>query len=120
MHENGGASSGVGEGAMVYSRGWQYMAHVPRLAARQLFRVLPCRKGTIDFQTSIPSPGSDPRTYGTAVSVTNHYTGWRNEMEYHSELVEALGNNALPYRTIARWIGKFQHGRVSTTDEQRS
>ncbi|GFX62476.1 hypothetical protein TNCV_413181 [Trichonephila clavipes] len=23
-------------------------------------------------------------------------------MEYHSELVEALGNNALPYRTVAR------------------
>ncbi|GFY28588.1 uncharacterized protein TNCV_4150191 [Trichonephila clavipes] len=41
-------------------------------------------------------------------------------MERHSELVEALGNNALPYRTIARWIGKFQQGRVSTNDEQRS
>ncbi|GFW67669.1 transposable element Tc3 transposase [Trichonephila clavipes] len=25
-------------------------------------------------------------------------------MEYHSELVEALGNNALPYRTVARCI----------------
>ncbi|GFY28258.1 hypothetical protein TNCV_4395921 [Trichonephila clavipes] len=30
------------------------------------------------------------------------------------------GNNALPYRTIARWEGKLQQGRVSTTDEQRS
>ncbi|GFQ71241.1 HTH_48 domain-containing protein [Trichonephila clavata] len=28
----------------------------------------------------------------------------RNEMECHSELAEALGNNALPYRTVARWI----------------
>ncbi|GFW57640.1 uncharacterized protein TNCV_2925591 [Trichonephila clavipes] len=27
----------------------------------------------------------------------------RNAMECHSELVEALGNDALPYRTIARW-----------------
>ncbi|GFQ86849.1 HTH_48 domain-containing protein [Trichonephila clavata] len=44
----------------------------------------------------------------------------RNEMECHSEFVEALGNNALPYRTVARWVGKFQQGRVSTSDEQRS
>ncbi|GFQ77175.1 histone-lysine N-methyltransferase SETMAR [Trichonephila clavata] len=42
----------------------------------------------------------------------------RNAMECHSELVEALGNNALSYRT--RWVGKFQQGRVSTSDEQRS
>ncbi|GFQ79090.1 uncharacterized protein TNCT_723271 [Trichonephila clavata] len=41
-------------------------------------------------------------------------------MECHSELVEALGNNSLPYRTVARWVGKFQQGRVSTSDEQRS
>ncbi|GFX71354.1 uncharacterized protein TNCV_2453651 [Trichonephila clavipes] len=27
----------------------------------------------------------------------------RNAIECHSELVEALGNNALPYRTVARW-----------------
>ncbi|GFX94171.1 HTH_48 domain-containing protein [Trichonephila clavipes] len=43
----------------------------------------------------------------------------RNAMEWHSELVEALGKNALPYRTVARWVGKFQQGRVSTSDEQR-
>ncbi|GFQ97918.1 HTH_48 domain-containing protein, partial [Trichonephila clavata] len=36
------------------------------------------------------------------------------------EFVEALGNNAVPYRTVARWVGKFQQGRVSTSDEQRS
>ncbi|GFX47389.1 HTH_48 domain-containing protein [Trichonephila clavipes] len=41
-------------------------------------------------------------------------------MECHSELVEALGNNVLSYRTVTRWVKKFQHGRVSTTDEQRS
>ncbi|GFS59526.1 hypothetical protein TNCV_3726201 [Trichonephila clavipes] len=28
----------------------------------------------------------------------------KNAMEYHSELVEALGTNALPYRTVARWV----------------
>ncbi|GFR26228.1 HTH_48 domain-containing protein [Trichonephila clavata] len=44
----------------------------------------------------------------------------RNEMKCHSEFVEALGNNALPYRTVARWVRKFQQGRVSTSDEQRS
>ncbi|GFW12391.1 uncharacterized protein TNCV_816441 [Trichonephila clavipes] len=44
----------------------------------------------------------------------------RNAMECHSELVEALGNNALPYLTVARWKRKFQQGRVSTSDEQRS
>ncbi|GFS89217.1 uncharacterized protein TNCV_1259521 [Trichonephila clavipes] len=44
----------------------------------------------------------------------------RNAIECHSELVEAFGNNALPYRTVARWIGKFQQGRVSTSDEKRS
>ncbi|GFU14670.1 HTH_48 domain-containing protein [Trichonephila clavipes] len=43
----------------------------------------------------------------------------RNAMECHSELVEALGNNALPYRTVERWLGKFQQGRLSTSDEQR-
>ncbi|GFS98274.1 HTH_48 domain-containing protein [Trichonephila clavipes] len=32
----------------------------------------------------------------------------RNVMECHSELVETYGNNALPYRTVARWVGKFQ------------
>ncbi|GFV78069.1 HTH_48 domain-containing protein [Trichonephila clavipes] len=44
----------------------------------------------------------------------------RNVKECHSELVEAPGNNALPYRTVARWVGRLQQGRVSTSDEQRS
>ncbi|GFT90500.1 hypothetical protein TNCV_4491881 [Trichonephila clavipes] len=47
------------------------------LAARRLFKVSPCCKGTIHLQTSMPSPGLELRPYGTAVSVTNHYTGWR-------------------------------------------
>ncbi|GFV61374.1 hypothetical protein TNCV_445901 [Trichonephila clavipes] len=37
-------------------------------------------------------------------------------MECQSELVEAIGINALPYRAVTRWIGKFQQG----CDEQRS
>ncbi|GFW05816.1 hypothetical protein TNCV_602881 [Trichonephila clavipes] len=41
-------------------------------------------------------------------------------MECHSELVEDLGNNTIPYRTVARCVRKFQQGRVSTSDEQRS
>ncbi|GFY05396.1 uncharacterized protein TNCV_960921 [Trichonephila clavipes] len=44
----------------------------------------------------------------------------RNAMECHSELVDAFGNNALPYRTVAGGIGKFQQGCVSISDEQRS
>ncbi|GFX09589.1 histone-lysine N-methyltransferase SETMAR [Trichonephila clavipes] len=44
----------------------------------------------------------------------------RNAMECHSEFVETLGNNALTNRTVARWVGNFQHGCVSTSDEQRS
>ncbi|GFU05837.1 hypothetical protein TNCV_3131821 [Trichonephila clavipes] len=39
--------------------------------------------------------------------------------ECHCELVEAHGNNALPYPTVVRWVGKFQKGRVSASDEQR-
>ncbi|GFV59736.1 uncharacterized protein TNCV_1908071 [Trichonephila clavipes] len=44
----------------------------------------------------------------------------RNAMKSHRELVDALGNNALPYCTVAGRIGNFQHGRVSAIDEQRS
>ncbi|GFU62834.1 HTH_48 domain-containing protein [Trichonephila clavipes] len=44
----------------------------------------------------------------------------RNAIEYHSEIVKALGNNALPYHKVARWVGKFQQGRVLTCDEQDS
>ncbi|GFR07517.1 uncharacterized protein TNCT_583211 [Trichonephila clavata] len=41
-------------------------------------------------------------------------------MACHSKFVEALGNNAQPYRQIAWWIGKIQQERVSTSDEKRS
>ncbi|GFV74520.1 hypothetical protein TNCV_5129621 [Trichonephila clavipes] len=49
-------------------------------AARRLFKVPPCREGTIHdtihLQTSMSSPGFKPSPNGTAVSVANHYTGW--------------------------------------------
>ena len=40
----------------------------------------------------------------------------RNAKECHLELREALGNRALPYRTIARWSAGFQCGRVASAD----
>ncbi|GFS87283.1 myosin-I heavy chain [Trichonephila clavipes] len=57
------------------------------IAARRLFRVPPCRTGTIHVQTSLPSPGFEPRSYCTTVGVTNHYTNWapanNNEQPNH-------------------------------------
>ncbi|GFW85481.1 HTH_48 domain-containing protein [Trichonephila clavipes] len=61
---------------------------------------------------------SDHSEQGHLSSVFTVLRG-KNAVECHSELVEAIRNNALPYRTVARWIGKFQQGRVSTSDEQR-
>ncbi|GFT42340.1 hypothetical protein TNCV_1786361 [Trichonephila clavipes] len=49
------------------------------LAARRLFRVPPCREGTIHLQISMSSPGFEPRAYGTAVNVTNHFT-WMGDI----------------------------------------
>ena len=44
----------------------------------------------------------------------------RNAKECHSELTEALGNRALPYRTVARWAVAFQRGRVASVDMRRT
>ena len=44
----------------------------------------------------------------------------RNAKEYHSELTEALGNLAPPYRTVARWAAAFQRGRVPSADMRRT
>ncbi|GFT59560.1 DEP domain-containing protein 1A [Trichonephila clavipes] len=44
-------------------------------AARRLFKMPPCRAGTMHLQTPMPSPGFEPMPYGTAVNVTNHCTG---------------------------------------------
>ncbi|GFY02071.1 uncharacterized protein TNCV_5099321 [Trichonephila clavipes] len=44
--------------------------HLTRgLAARRLFKVLPCREGTIHLQTSLSSPRFEPSPYGPTVSV---------------------------------------------------
>ncbi|GFS88488.1 hypothetical protein TNCV_1461281 [Trichonephila clavipes] len=50
--------------------------HMRDLAARRLFRVPSCHKGTIHLQTLMSSPRFEPSPYSTAVSVANHYTGW--------------------------------------------
>ena len=44
----------------------------------------------------------------------------RNAKECHSELTEALGNRALPYRTVARWVSAFQRGRDASADMRRT
>ncbi|GFY06274.1 hypothetical protein TNCV_2680661 [Trichonephila clavipes] len=64
--------------------GWSGASHLSspstnltrRLVARQLFRVPPHHETTIHLQTAMPSLGIKPRSYGTAVSITNHYSGW--------------------------------------------
>ncbi|GFT87091.1 hypothetical protein TNCV_2748521 [Trichonephila clavipes] len=48
--------------------------HTRGLAARWLFSVPLCLEDTIHLQTSIPSPGFEPRPYSIAASVTNHCT----------------------------------------------
>ena len=44
----------------------------------------------------------------------------RNAKECRSELTEALGNRALPYRTVTRWAAAFQRGRIASADIHRS
>ena len=43
----------------------------------------------------------------------------RNAMKSHSKLAEAVGSNVVPLCTVL-WIGKFQQGRLSTSDEKLS
>ncbi|PSN39059.1 hypothetical protein C0J52_10099 [Blattella germanica] len=43
-----------------------------------------------------------------------------NARECHAELQQALGNQALPYRTVARWVAAFKQGRESTANLPRS
>ena len=42
------------------------------------------------------------------------------KIQCHSELTEALGNRALPYRTVARWTAAFQRGRDASADMCRT
>ena len=44
----------------------------------------------------------------------------RNAKGCHSELTEALGNRALPYRTVARWTVAFQSGRITSAVMHRT
>ncbi|GFX54167.1 hypothetical protein TNCV_2338031 [Trichonephila clavipes] len=44
-------------------------------AARRPFRVPPHHEDNIHLQTSMPCMEFEPRSYGTAVSVANDYTG---------------------------------------------
>ncbi|GFY36818.1 hypothetical protein TNCV_2567801 [Trichonephila clavipes] len=50
-----------------------------------LFRVPPCRKGTMHLQTSMSSPGFEPSPYGIAVRVANHYTSWATFFQSEGE-----------------------------------
>ncbi|GFV82499.1 hypothetical protein TNCV_3982891 [Trichonephila clavipes] len=62
------------------------------LATHWIFRVLPCHEG----MTYMPSPGFKPRPYGTAVIVTNHYSGWaaRTNVLFKDESRFTLNNNS--------------------------
>ncbi|GFX46195.1 hypothetical protein TNCV_2298441 [Trichonephila clavipes] len=71
--------------------------HAKGLVARRLFRVPPCRKGTIHLQTSMSSPGFEPSPYGTAVSVANHYTGWDGYFQVDNAPCHAA-------RIVNRWF----------------
>ncbi|GFY12560.1 hypothetical protein TNCV_2447511 [Trichonephila clavipes] len=46
------------------------------LKARWLFRVRTCCKDAIHLQTPMSYTGFKPRSYGIAVSVSNHHTRW--------------------------------------------
>lgn len=60
---------------------------------------------------SCTNNGSDQS--GTAIA---HPSGPSPEEKRacHQELVEALGNNALTYRIVARWVVAFQRERQAT------
>ncbi|GFX82533.1 hypothetical protein TNCV_2166811 [Trichonephila clavipes] len=62
--------------------------HTKGPATRLLFKVSPCGEDTIHLQTSMPSPGSEPRPNGTAVSVTYHYIGWAAQFTINPLFVE--------------------------------
>ena len=34
----------------------------------------------------------------------------------HAELREALGNSALPYQSVARWVEAFKYGHLAVVD----
>ncbi|GFX88057.1 hypothetical protein TNCV_158751 [Trichonephila clavipes] len=77
------------------------------------FRVPSCREGTIHLQTSMPSPGFEPRSHGTAVSVTNHNTGWADH--YHIDVITS--ENTISYVRL-----RFAHSeaRDHTGDQRKN
>ncbi|GFU57138.1 hypothetical protein TNCV_1780011 [Trichonephila clavipes] len=84
------------------------------LVARRLFRVPSCRVGTIHLQTSMPSPGFEPRPYGTAGSVTNHFTGWA-AIEY-----SVLTSRTPKYSSSSKDLMYPLIGRVVLASEKES
>ncbi|XP_035213128.1 uncharacterized protein LOC118187059 [Stegodyphus dumicola] len=44
----------------------------------------------------------------------------KNATDCYRGLVETCGTNALPYRTVARWVQAFRSGRNETADLQRT
>ncbi|GFV05089.1 hypothetical protein TNCV_223031 [Trichonephila clavipes] len=77
------------------------------LSAEWLFRVSPCRKGTIHLQTFISFQGLEPRPYGTAVSDTNHYIGWADTYDISS------------YSYIVKNLKSIAHGNLYKTLKEK-
>ncbi|GFW32046.1 hypothetical protein TNCV_2600721 [Trichonephila clavipes] len=57
--------------------------HQPHERDSTAIRRPSCHEGTIHLQISMPSPGFEPRPYGTAISATNHCTGWVAKSTYN-------------------------------------
>ncbi|GFX36021.1 hypothetical protein TNCV_4215431 [Trichonephila clavipes] len=92
-------------------------SHTRGHAARRLFRVSPCRKGTIHLQISMSSPGFEPFHYGTAVSVANHYNDWvtswfRYLMSPKSYHVEGLMRRSSKVSVGEMWKSGKQEGQL--------
>ncbi|GFU23977.1 hypothetical protein TNCV_3332051 [Trichonephila clavipes] len=67
-----------------------------------------------DYITSMPSPGFEPSPYGTAVSVTNRYTGWAVTM------LNCTRNLILPKAPKpSRYSNDFRRGRYLNSDDAK-
>ena len=44
----------------------------------------------------------------------------QNARECHAQLLQAVGDRALPYRTVARWVAAFESGREASKDKPRT
>ncbi|GFU99810.1 hypothetical protein TNCV_506311 [Trichonephila clavipes] len=70
-----------------------YINLTRELSARWLFRVTPCHKGIIHLQTSMLSPGFEPRPYDSAATVNNYYMRWAAKYTLQANV------NATPRKT---------------------